>query len=207
MKKFYALLLALAMCLTFCACNTDAAAYEQELRDAQQTYQQTISALEEENEQLKAQNAELLSAAEQEYEKGLAEGQASGYADGYDAGYSESYQQGYDAGYSESYQQGYDAGCADTKLSYESAGTSQAPSGASSTSSTSSASYDWLSTQEPEPEPDPAPSDSTSYTVYITKTGTKYHSSGCSYLKKSKISISKDSAIAQGYTACSRCNP
>lgn len=45
-----------------------------------------------------------------------------------------------------------------------------------------------------------------SYTVYITKTGSKYHRSGCSYLK-SKISIDKASAISQGYTACSRCNP
>lgn len=46
-----------------------------------------------------------------------------------------------------------------------------------------------------------------SYTVYITNTGAKYHSSGCQYLKKSKIAISKDSAVAQGYTPCSRCNP
>lgn len=46
-----------------------------------------------------------------------------------------------------------------------------------------------------------------SYTVYITNTGSKYHSSGCQYLKKSKIPISKDKAVAQGYTACSRCHP
>lgn len=44
-------------------------------------------------------------------------------------------------------------------------------------------------------------------TVYITKTGSKYHKSSCSYLKKSKISISLKSAKSQGYTACSRCNP
>lgn len=46
-----------------------------------------------------------------------------------------------------------------------------------------------------------------SYTVYVTKTGDKYHSSGCSYLRKSKIAIDKDSAVSQGYTPCSRCNP
>ena len=46
---------------------------------------------------------------------------------------------------------------------------------------------------------------SNSQTVYITKTGKKYHRSGCSYLKKSKISISLKNAKAQGYTACSRC--
>lgn len=41
--------------------------------------------------------------------------------------------------------------------------------------------------------------------VYITATGSKYHRSGCSYLSKSKISISLSSAKAKGYTACSRC--
>ena len=44
-------------------------------------------------------------------------------------------------------------------------------------------------------------------TVYITKTGTKYHRGDCSYLSKSKISISLSDAKADGYTACSRCNP
>lgn len=49
--------------------------------------------------------------------------------------------------------------------------------------------------------------DNQSYTVYITNTGSKYHSSGCQYLKKSKIAISKDKAVAQGYTPCSKCHP
>ena len=47
----------------------------------------------------------------------------------------------------------------------------------------------------------------TSSTVYITDTGSKYHRGSCSYLRSSKHSISKNSAISQGYTACSRCNP
>lgn len=46
-----------------------------------------------------------------------------------------------------------------------------------------------------------------SYTVYITKTGEKYHRDGCQYLRQSKISISKSDAINSGYTPCSRCNP
>lgn len=46
-----------------------------------------------------------------------------------------------------------------------------------------------------------------STTVYITNTGNKYHRDGCSYLRSSQISISKNNAISQGYTACSRCNP
>jgi len=44
-------------------------------------------------------------------------------------------------------------------------------------------------------------------TVYITKTGAKYHSAGCSYLKKSSTPIELKDAIDKGYTACSRCNP
>lgn len=51
------------------------------------------------------------------------------------------------------------------------------------------------------------PKNSDSITVYITKTGSKYHQGWCSYLSHSKISISKQSAISQGYTPCSRCNP
>lgn len=43
-------------------------------------------------------------------------------------------------------------------------------------------------------------------TVYITKTGAKYHNSGCQYLKRSKIAISlKDAKLS--YTPCSKCNP
>ena len=44
-------------------------------------------------------------------------------------------------------------------------------------------------------------------TVYITKTGEKFHRDGCQYLRKSQIPISRSNAIAQGYGACSRCNP
>lgn len=42
--------------------------------------------------------------------------------------------------------------------------------------------------------------------VHITKTGEKYHSAGCSYLK-SDISISLADAVSRGYTPCSRCYP
>lgn len=46
-----------------------------------------------------------------------------------------------------------------------------------------------------------------SQTVYVTNTGSKYHTSGCQYLRKSKIAIQVDSAIIQNYTACSVCKP
>ena len=48
---------------------------------------------------------------------------------------------------------------------------------------------------------------SQSRTVYITRTGYKYHRSYCSYLRQSKIAISLKNAKSRGYTACSRCNP
>ncbi|MDD2971833.1 MAG: hypothetical protein PHE02_06860 [Lachnospiraceae bacterium] len=47
-----------------------------------------------------------------------------------------------------------------------------------------------------------APGDTT---VYITNTGSKYHTDGCRYLAKSKHAISLQDAINSGYTACSRC--
>src|SRR5712692_519380 len=42
-------------------------------------------------------------------------------------------------------------------------------------------------------------------TVYITRTGKKYHGPNCSYLRQSKIPISLKEARKRGYTACSRC--
>lgn len=56
----------------------------------------------------------------------------------------------------------------------------------------------------PRPTPKPVQQQTQSETVYITRTGSKYHRAGCSYLK-SCIPISKKDAIAAGYTACSRC--
>ena len=44
-------------------------------------------------------------------------------------------------------------------------------------------------------------------TVYTTKTGSKYHTGSCSYLKKSKIAISLEDAKKRVLTACSRCKP
>lgn len=44
-----------------------------------------------------------------------------------------------------------------------------------------------------------------SETVYVTNTGSKYHSASCRYLKKSQIPMSLSEAKRQGYTACSVC--
>ncbi len=67
----------------------------------------------------------------------------------------------------------------------------------------------------PSPTPTPTPTKTVSsdekqneksITVYVTKTGSKYHRSGCRYLNKSKISIDLSSAKSM-YTPCSVCNP
>lgn len=44
-------------------------------------------------------------------------------------------------------------------------------------------------------------------TVYTTKTGKKYHTANCRYLKHSKKEISLEQAINFGYQACSVCKP
>ena len=41
--------------------------------------------------------------------------------------------------------------------------------------------------------------------VYVTKSGTKYHKDGCSYLSSSKRPISLEQAIEEGLEPCSRC--
>ncbi len=80
-----------------------------------------------------------------------------------------------------------------------SAGSAISATGTSSTTGTST------STVQPAPAPQTTPS--RDVTVYITRTGSKYHRAGCSYLRSSCIPISKSDAIAQGYTPCSRCSP
>ncbi len=49
-------------------------------------------------------------------------------------------------------------------------------------------------------------SDTQGMTVYITRTGSKYHRSGCRYLSRSKIPISLDEA-RRHYAPCSICRP
>jgi competence protein ComEC len=44
-------------------------------------------------------------------------------------------------------------------------------------------------------------------TLYITRTGKKYHRDGCRYLAASKSPISLKDAKAKGYTACKVCRP
>ncbi len=57
---------------------------------------------------------------------------------------------------------------------------------------------------QPKGQPEPSGGGDT---VYITRTGKKYHRGGCSSLSRSKIPISRSEAEARGYTPCSRCSP
>jgi len=43
-------------------------------------------------------------------------------------------------------------------------------------------------------------------TVYVTRTGSKYHTAGCSYLRESAIPMKLSEAVGR-YSPCSRCNP
>ena len=62
---------------------------------------------------------------------------------------------------------------------------------------------DGVSVPKPEPPVDETPQ---AATVYVTKTGKKYHRSSCSALRRSKIPISLAEAKV-GYGLCARCKP
>jgi biopolymer transport protein ExbD len=55
-------------------------------------------------------------------------------------------------------------------------------------------------------QPKSAQQDQQPQTVYVTRTGKKYHRDGCRYLAASKIAISLKDAKAKGYTACKVCH-
>lgn len=44
-------------------------------------------------------------------------------------------------------------------------------------------------------------------TVYITRTGKKFHRNGCRSLSRSKIPIKRADALAGGFSACKVCRP
>lgn len=63
------------------------------------------------------------------------------------------------------------------------------------------------SCSEPAAKEPPSPSGPGQVTVYITRTGEKYHRAGCRYLSKSMIPMALQTAKARGYTRCSVCKP
>jgi hypothetical protein len=61
-----------------------------------------------------------------------------------------------------------------------------------------------LLAQAPAPQQQPQHKEQT---VYVTRTGKKYHTANCRYLSKSKVPISLKDAKGRGYTSCSVCRP
>jgi hypothetical protein len=52
-----------------------------------------------------------------------------------------------------------------------------------------------------------AQQDPAKITVYVTRTGEKYHRDGCSSLRRSRIPTSLKDAVERGYGACKLCRP
>lgn len=150
------------------------------------------------------------------YENGLTEGRAyrgeeekqigyqQGYANGLSAGFEEGkkagYNTGYDEGKSAGYRSGTDAGYTAALAYFNSHARSVSGSGGSGGLSSVQA----VNLLPPVEADEPIPQ---GRTVYITKTGAKYHSDGCRYLSRSKIAITLKQAVSQGYTPCSVCHP
>lgn len=125
---------------------------------------------------------------------GWTTGEEYGYRAGYDSGYlqkeSEAKKELADerlSYYNSGYNNGYNAGLSAGKNSSENGG-----------------SLVKIEDSESSP-PSSYQTEPQSITVYITKTGNKYHKLGCQYLRQSKIAISLNDAKAKGYTACSKC--
>lgn len=80
---------------------------------------------------------------------------------------------------------------------------SKSPNGTSGSENTSKSTTPTITNDKPSTTLDS--SNNQSQTVYVTKTGKKYHQDGCSSLSKSKIAMSKEDAVAKGYEPCSKC--
>lgn len=171
------------------------------------------------------------------YYAGLAEGESTGQDGLYDEAFAEGKQQGYDEGYSlgqtqgqeaalsavgDTYQQGYDTGYADGYGQVQKDGEAArekylaSVTPATVTPSTLPASTDTPEADDPE-ETEPAGSNaptepagsagSDGQLVYVTKSGSKYHTADCSHLSKSKIAKTLSEARASGYEPCKSCKP
>ena len=104
-----------------------------------------------------------------------------------------SYNSGYSAGYNAGYDSGYDEARSRADATHQAYAPHEDPY---------SSGYSPISSVEDSYTPAPAPQTNV---VYVTRTGKKYHRYGCQYLKDSCIEKSLSDAIAQGYTACSKC--
>ena len=104
----------------------------------------------------------------------------------------EGYAEGFDRGYKAGYENGKKDGSAEAgKASEGSSSSAATQSGGPTSSSSEGSGY----------------ASQSAVTVYVTDTGSKYHSYGCQYLRESCHGMTLYQAKQAGYTACSRCDP
>jgi micrococcal nuclease len=53
----------------------------------------------------------------------------------------------------------------------------------------------------------PLPQSNAEATVYVTRTGRKYHTASCRYLRKGATAMKLRDAVKAGYAPCSVCKP
>lgn len=111
------------------------------------------------------------------------------------AGYAEGYEAGQQAGYAE----GYEAGLAEAPQAAAAQPGVQTPAPEEPEGTGTAAPAEAAAAIPGEPE--------SQGTVYVTKSGTKYHREGCSYLSGGRTALGLADAKAQGYSPCSRCKP
>lgn len=121
-----------------------------------------------------------------EMEAQLDEKRTEGYAEGFDRGYDAGYENGKKDGIKEAGEASEEAADSSSSSAVYSGGTTS-----SSSSSTEGSGY----------------ASQSAMTVYVTDTGSKYHSYGCQYLRESCHGMTLYQAKQAGYTACSRCDP
>lgn len=170
-------------------------------------------------------------------EKDLEQARSDGFQNGYRSGFQQGFETGaeqntglYDQGFSAGRQTGFSEG---EEQALQSAGDSFAKGyeqgfgegEAGQTRQTEQAREDYLSglqtahtipligSGEVTSAPDRSVPDASSQqeptekTVYVTKSGKKYHRADCVHLSKSKIEKTLSEAQAAGYSPCSQCNP
>lgn len=104
----------------------------------------------------------------------------------------EGYAEGFDRGYKAGYENGKKDGSAEAgEASDDSSSSAATHSGGTTSSSSEGSGY----------------ASQSAVTVYVTDTGSKYHSYGCQYLRESCHGMTLYQAKQAGYTACSRCDP
>ena len=124
----------------------------------------------------------------------------SGYHAGYDVGFSAEQSQLYEEGFAAGRSEGYAAGYAEKEVEVQAA----LPQVYASLPLTPA--LETPSAPVTEEAPAPAESDPAQITVYITKSGSKYHQDGCQHLK-SKIEKTLEEAKALNLEPCKVCNP